>query len=187
MSDYDEMTKEDIQEFFNSINQKLIVNKLAGKMANTHVNGPFEPVKPEMTEYQKQAEKVKEDFIENAEQAHIRSMSIEQANSFIEMEKDSNNQNDIYKISARVKNLARTSGAKLTDQGTSMCNLYTHVLKSLYLFSNKIQDSALKSEYIELVRSHENLPGNIIVALRPSMPKEEVHKKRKKTRKKKNE
>ncbi|HXN74912.1 MAG TPA: hypothetical protein VN855_00285, partial [Candidatus Acidoferrum sp.] len=47
-----------------------------------------------------------------------------------EWEKQQDNSTDIYKIAARVKNLARSNDATLTQVGESLCNVYVHVLKS---------------------------------------------------------
>ncbi len=75
-----------------------------------------------------------------------------------------NNSNDIYKIKARVANLARGTNASLTPQGEILVNSYVHVMKSLYDFAEKIEDKTLKINLTNLVRSHEGLPGTIIAA-----------------------
>jgi hypothetical protein len=77
-----------------------------------------------------------------------------------EWEDKHNNSNDIYKVNARVRNLARGGGASLTAMGEMLCNTYTHVLVALYAFAEKTKDEQLAA----LVRSHENMPANVIYA-----------------------
>lgn len=79
-------------------------------------------------------------------------------------EKAQDNSTDIYKIAARVKNLARGGNAALTAQGDMLCNTYVHVMKSFYDFASTIVDNATREELIQLIRSHENMPGNLIAA-----------------------
>lgn len=73
-----------------------------------------------------------------------------------------NNSLDIYKIAARVKNLARISGP-LTPVGEMMCNTYVHVLKALYEFADTLS-SEDKERLIKLVMRHEDMPANLIAA-----------------------
>ncbi len=79
-------------------------------------------------------------------------------------ERSQDNSNDVYKIKARVSNLARESGGQLTGQGEILANTYVHVLKSFYDFANSVKDSDLKIRLNQLIRSHENLPGMVISA-----------------------
>ena len=81
------------------------------------------------------------------------------------------NSNDIYKVSARVKNLARSSGGALTPAGNMLCNLYTHVLLDLYTFAETIKDEKIKNDLINRIRSHEGLPGNLVNAANPGVKK----------------
>lgn len=74
------------------------------------------------------------------------------------------NSNDIYKIKARVANLARGPGVSLTPQGEMLVNTYVHVLKSLYDFADKLEDKMVKIELVNLLRSHEIMPGTLISA-----------------------
>jgi hypothetical protein len=71
---------------------------------------------------------------------------------------------DIYKIKARVANLARESGGVLTAQGEGLCNSYTHVLKALYDFAAEIQDPTTRVRLIQLIRHQESMPGTVIAA-----------------------
>lgn len=71
--------------------------------------------------------------------------------------------NDIYKISARVKNLARGSGASLTPVGDILCNTYTHVLFALYEYSSKLPEPH-KTELFNLIQKHEGMPADVIAA-----------------------
>jgi len=78
-------------------------------------------------------------------------------------ERQQDNSNDIYKLSARVKNLARVDGtASLTPTGEALCNVYTHVLKAFYDFAETIQDKSVKIRLINLIRNQEGMPGNLI-------------------------
>lgn len=74
------------------------------------------------------------------------------------------NSNDIYKLSARVKNLARGNGMGLTPMGDVLCNTYTHVLKAFYTFAETISDQDTKDKLVRLIRTHEDMPGNVIAA-----------------------
>lgn len=91
----------------------------------------------------------------------LKEMSLQEIEAW---ERKQDNSNDIYKVSARVKNLAREGGAALTPQGDMLANTYTHVLLSLYGFAEKIQDATIKINLINLIRSHENMPANLIAA-----------------------
>jgi hypothetical protein len=83
-----------------------------------------------------------------------------------EWEMQQANSNDIYKISARVKNLARQDGlASLTSVGESLCNTYTHVLKALYDFAETISDREVKVRLINVIRNQESMPANFIAAI----------------------
>lgn len=75
-----------------------------------------------------------------------------------------NNATDIYKVAARVKNLARGGNASLTAQGEILCNTYVHVMMAFYAFSDKIEDKNTKIQLISLIRSQEGMPGTVIAA-----------------------
>lgn len=68
---------------------------------------------------------------------------------------------DIYRIAARVKNSARNGGRSLTPVGEQMCNLYVHVLKSIYDFADTLEENK-KEELRALLRQHERFPGKLI-------------------------
>lgn len=69
---------------------------------------------------------------------------------------------ELYRITARVKNLARGSDAHLTPMGESLCNLYVHVLKDLYDFA-EILSGKNKRMLVEIIQSHEDMPRKIIL------------------------
>lgn len=96
----------------------------------------------------------------------FKEMSLEEIN---EWEKAQDNSNDIYKIKARVANLARGSGASLTPVGEMMVNTFVHVLKDLYDFIETIPDKNMKIQLLQRIRKHENMPGNLIAATK-AMP-----------------
>lgn len=78
-------------------------------------------------------------------------------------ERDQSNSNDIYRIAARVKNLARADGASLTPVGEILANSHVHVLNALYKFAETL-GSPKKEELILLLRKHEEMPGKVIAA-----------------------
>lgn len=82
-----------------------------------------------------------------------------------EWEAKQNNSNDIYKIKARVQNLAvGISGGNLTPVGEMMTNTFVHLFKDLYDFAEAIEDKPTKIALIEKIRKHESAPGNLISA-----------------------
>lgn len=91
----------------------------------------------------------------------ISQMSLDEIESW---EKSQDNSNDIYKIKARVANLARGGNASLTKQGDMLVNTYVHVLKALYDFADQIEDKTVKMGLIKIIRSNEGMPGNLIAA-----------------------
>lgn len=92
----------------------------------------------------------------------INKMSLEEIESW---EKAQDNSNDIYKVSARIKNLARTGGANLTPTGEILCNTYTHVVKGFYDFAESIEDADTKIKLIELIKKSEAMPGTLMAAV----------------------
>lgn len=79
-------------------------------------------------------------------------------------ESKQDNSNDIYKIKARVANLARGPGMSLTPQGEMLCNSFVHVLKAFYDFSETMTDKESKIKLISLIRAQEGMPGTLIAA-----------------------
>jgi hypothetical protein len=78
-------------------------------------------------------------------------------------EKEQDNSTDIYKIAARIKNLARVDGrASLTPVGDSLCNVYTHIIKRLYDFADTLKSEDEKKCLYELVKKSEAMPGDLI-------------------------
>jgi hypothetical protein len=96
-----------------------------------------------------------------AKELEIEKMSLEEIEDW---ENQQENSNDIYKVKARIANLARGMHASLTPQGEQLVNLYTHVLKSFYDFSDSLDDKRVKFALNELIRSQEGMPGNLISA-----------------------
>lgn len=74
-----------------------------------------------------------------------------------------NNSDDIYKIAARIKNLARGSRRNLTPHGEMLCNSFVHVLKSFYEFAETLPDP-YREKLHRLTRAKEGVPGDIIAA-----------------------
>lgn len=95
-------------------------------------------------------------------QKTLNKMSLEEIESW---EKSQDNSNDIYKVSARIKNLARTGGANLTPTGEILCNTYTHVVKGFYDFAETVEDKDTKIKLIELIKKSENMPGTLMAAV----------------------
>jgi hypothetical protein len=76
-----------------------------------------------------------------------------------------NNSNDIYKIKARVQNLAvGISGGNLTAVGEMMVNSFVHVLRDLYEFADYLPDAEQRIRLVERIRKHEGMPGTLIAA-----------------------
>jgi hypothetical protein len=76
------------------------------------------------------------------------------------------NSNEIYKVSARIKNLARlTVKGNLTAQGEMLANMFTHVIKAYYDFADTLIDKEVKIRLIELTKRQEDVPANLIAAL----------------------
>lgn len=81
-----------------------------------------------------------------------------------EEEEKSNNSTDIYKIKARVANLARGPGMHLTPTGEILCNVFVHMLKELYDFTDTLKDEKIKESLYTIIRKQENVPNTIIAA-----------------------
>ena len=101
----------------------------------------------------------------------MKPMPMEVAEKIVEAEKRADESNDIYKISARIKNLVRAtgSGATLTDAGERLANTYIHVAKAFYDFAETIPDEAVRKKLIELIRKHESMPADFIFAMSNSI------------------
>lgn len=81
-----------------------------------------------------------------------------------EWEKAQDNSSDIYKVSARIKNLARGGGAVLTPAGDMLCNSFTHVVKALYDFADTVPDKSVRIKLIEAIRNQEGMPASLVAA-----------------------
>jgi len=99
----------------------------------------------------------------------------EEAEAFVKAQEESE---DIYKVAARVKNEARSSGASLTAQGEALCNTFVHLFVAIYEFSNKIPDEKLRAELKALVRKNEAVPGGYIAAMMAGVQSPRGRKKR---------
>lgn len=86
-----------------------------------------------------------------------------------EWESKQENNNDIYKIAARVKNLARNGDgnltANLTPTGEALCNTFVHIVKAYYDFAETLTDKETKIKLMELTRKQEGIPGSFIAAM----------------------
>jgi hypothetical protein len=94
-------------------------------------------------------------------EVNVKEMTLEEIESW---EKSQDNSNDIYKVNARIKNLARSGGAVLTPTGEMLCSLYTHVMLAFYDFANKIENREIKIKLIDLIKENEKMPANMIAA-----------------------
>lgn len=75
-------------------------------------------------------------------------------------------ENSIYNINARVKNLARNiSGGHLTPVGDILCNSMSHVLKKLYAFAETLPEADRERLKLILAKTEE-MPGDVIYASR---------------------
>lgn len=102
----------------------------------------------------------------------LKEMSLEEIESW---EAAQDNSNDIYKIKARIANLARGPGMSLTPVGEILCNSFVHTLKALYDFADTIQDKTLKIQLTKIIRNQESVPGTIIAAAGAGVKKEKGH------------
>ncbi len=103
----------------------------------------------------------KKDRVDLSDGKPFKNMSLEEIEDW---ESKQNNSNDIYKIKARVANLARSGGGSLTAVGEMLCNSFVHVAKDLYEFADTISDKSLRIQLIERIRKHEGMPAQLIAA-----------------------
>lgn len=121
----------------------------------------------EMTEeeiagmFREKGKKKPKDGVDMSAKDPFKNMTLEE---ITEWERKQENSNDIYKVKARVANLARGAGASLTPVGEMMVNSFVHVVKDLYDFAETIPDKSLRIAIIERIRKHEGMPGNLIAA-----------------------
>jgi hypothetical protein len=95
------------------------------------------------------------------EKKTLKNMSIAEIEAW---ERAQDNATDIYKIKARMMNLARDGGASITPVGEILINSFVHMLKSFYDFADKIEDSSVKIQLTDLIRAQEGVPSGIIKA-----------------------
>ena len=79
------------------------------------------------------------------------------------------NASDLYKIKARMSNLARDGGASLTGQGEILVNTCVHMFKSLYDFADTVSDQDTRIKLRNVIRANENLPALVISAARAAV------------------
>lgn len=164
---------------------KVEANTLVGdiKPIETSVNVPGAQFNPEMNARANDAEKdfggemseedlarhfrekpkrKKDGEVDMSKKEPFQGMTLDQIE---EWEAKQNNSNDIYKIKARVANLAvGISGGSLTPVGEMMVNSFVHVLNDLYKYAEGLTDKEQKIKLIEQIRKHEGMPGNLIAA-----------------------
>ncbi len=141
--------------------QKLQMSTQSDPVLDAQINKTEKKFGEEMSE-EDLAKYFKEKKEEPKQKAKtLKEMTKEEIESW---ERAQDNSTDIYKIAARVKNLARGPGMNLTPQGEMLANTYTHVLKAFYDFAEKIEDKNIKAQLTDLIRSQEGMPGNLISA-----------------------
>lgn len=154
------------------INQPLPSFGVDGTITDPELNKKLDDVESgfggEMSEedlaahFKEKPKKKSKDGIDLSEKTPFKNMSIDEIEAW---ERKQENSNDIYKIKARVQNLAvGISGGNLTPVGTMMVNSFVHVVKDLYEFAETVQDKSLRIELIERIKRHETMPGTLIAA-----------------------
>ena len=76
-------------------------------------------------------------------------------------------QNDIYQISARIKNMAAASDHAFSPQGMALCNMFTHVIKELYDFSATLEDREVASKLDRIIGKQESFPAKLLDLFKP--------------------
>ena len=71
-------------------------------------------------------------------------------------------ENSIYMVSGRIKNYCSFEGLVLTDQGTALCNVFTHTLMSFYKISETLPEP-YKMQLIGLIREQEKATSNYLI------------------------
>ncbi len=74
--------------------------------------------------------------------------------------------NDIYELSGRIKNLIAFEGLGLSPAGLVLVNMQTHFLKKLYDFSDTVS-SPERERLISILREGEDLPRAVMSILTP--------------------
>lgn len=73
---------------------------------------------------------------------------------------------NIYEVDGRVKNHVAMTGIPLSAAGVQMCNMYTHVLMSLYAYAETLPEP-FKAQLNALIRSKETMPMEVIKLVNP--------------------
>ena len=76
-------------------------------------------------------------------------------------------QNDIYAISARIKNAAAVNDHAFSLQGVALCNMFTHVVKELYDFADTIEDKEISSKLYRVIQRQETFPARLLDLFKP--------------------
>jgi hypothetical protein len=151
---------------FNEANTKAQLPKESGPTLNA-LSGPPDSfddsgsVEMSEAELEKHFNEKRDKKKTKEKEKSLSQMSLEEIESW---EKTQENATDLYKIKARVANLARGGNMNLTPTGEILCNTYVHVLKAFYDFADKLEDKNVKTQLTILIRSQEGLPGTIIAA-----------------------
>lgn len=75
--------------------------------------------------------------------------------------------NDIYQISARIKNAVAFADHALSPQGNALCNMFSHVIKELYDFSETIVDEEIASKLNQIIKKQEEFPAKLLDLFKP--------------------
>lgn len=70
--------------------------------------------------------------------------------------------NNIYQISARIKNAAAKNDHAFSEQGRALCNMYTHVIKALYDFSDTLEDKEIAARLNSVILKQEDFPAKLL-------------------------
>ena len=78
-----------------------------------------------------------------------------------------NEDTDIYRIAARVKNKAILDNGfnNLTPAGVMVCNAFVNTFKSFYDFAETLEDGVIKQDLMNTIRAQEEAPARLIAAL----------------------
>ena len=71
-------------------------------------------------------------------------------------------ENNIYQISARIKNAAAKNDHAFSAQGMALCNMYTHVIKTLYDFSDTLEDRDAAARLNDVILKQEDFPAKLL-------------------------
>lgn len=75
--------------------------------------------------------------------------------------------NNIYQISARIKNAAAINDHAFSPQGVALCNMFTHVVKELYDFADTLEDQEVASKLRRVIQKQETFPARLLDLFKP--------------------